>query len=243
MVEKIPTTAERVLTICNSQLGVKEDPPNSNKQKYGVWANKNGQKWCAIVVAWVFAKAGYDLRNISRNYAYTPSFFRELCDAGWTLITQKKEGKPADVVFFNFPGDTVNNSGIQHVGIIESNHPSGSYIYSYEGNTSITSDDNGGEYQLRKRPYSYIDRIVRPPYSVGLPVKYILKRTLKVRKLKYMKGADVKKVQKLVKATVDGIYGPETAAKVGSWQRKMELKVDGVFGPKSAKAAGWLYVG
>ena len=52
-----------------------------------------------------------------------------------------------------------------------------------------------------------------------------------------MRGEDVGKVQELVGATVDGVYGPKTAAAVAAWQRARGLKSDGVWGPVSRATA------
>ena len=46
-------------------------------------------------------------------------------------------------------------------------------------------------------------------------------------------------IQRLVGAAVDGIYGPETTAKVKAWQARNGLVADGIWGPKSdAKGFG-----
>jgi peptidoglycan hydrolase-like protein with peptidoglycan-binding domain len=47
------------------------------------------------------------------------------------------------------------------------------------------------------------------------------------------KGPEVKKVQELVGATVDGDYGPKTEAAVKKWQAEHDLHVDGIWGPGS----------
>ena len=51
------------------------------------------------------------------------------------------------------------------------------------------------------------------------------------------KGEAVKAVQTLVGATVDGSYGPKTAAKVMVWQAANGLKADGAFGKLSMAMA------
>lgn len=43
----------------------------------------------------------------------------------------------------------------------------------------------------------------------------------------------VKSIQKLVGAKQDGIYGPDTTAKVKAWQKKNGLVADGIWGPRS----------
>lgn len=57
------------------------------------------------------------------------------------------------------------------------------------------------------------------------------------------KGADVKRVQKAVGATVDGDFGPKTEKAVQSFQRKHHLTADGIVGPKTVKALGWAWKG
>lgn len=48
---------------------------------------------------------------------------------------------------------------------------------------------------------------------------------------------DVRLVQAVVGAATDGVYGPDTAAKVKAWQKARGLAADGVWGPKSDAAA------
>lgn len=51
-----------------------------------------------------------------------------------------------------------------------------------------------------------------------------------------MSGDDVRQVQHIVGAKVDGIFGPETRAKVIDFQAKMGVTRDGIVGPKTWKA-------
>ena len=44
-------------------------------------------------------------------------------------------------------------------------------------------------------------------------------------------GSEVEAVQELLGATVDGIYGPNTEARVKEFQRQADLVADGVVGP------------
>lgn len=243
----IPTTATEVLSIASRELGTKESPSGSNKQKYGEWAGRNGVAWCAIFVTWVFARAGFDWRGRIPGHAYTPTLERELRAQGFVKV-DPYNAKPGDVVFFDFP-DSVNR--IQHVGIVEGNDPiHARQLITLEGNTSQRSDDNGGEVQRRYRPYRYVKSILRPPYTV--PAKRptrankrvpVIKRVLKYRRIFAMRGEDVKLVQALVGAKVDGAFGPKTSAAVKAWQRKKGLYADGEFGPRSTRAAGWVWGG
>lgn len=51
-----------------------------------------------------------------------------------------------------------------------------------------------------------------------------------------MSGDDVRQVQNIVGATVDGIFGPETRSKVIDFQAKMNLVQDGIVGENTWKA-------
>lgn len=53
-----------------------------------------------------------------------------------------------------------------------------------------------------------------------------------------MRGEDVRVVQAIVGADVDGWYGPKTEARVKAWQREHGLKPDGIVGPLTRAAMG-----
>lgn len=50
------------------------------------------------------------------------------------------------------------------------------------------------------------------------------------------RGPAVVRVQKIVGATADGVYGPNTKAKVAAWQKAKGLDADGIWGPASEAA-------
>lgn len=54
-------------------------------------------------------------------------------------------------------------------------------------------------------------------------------RTLK----RGMEGPDVKKMQKILGVSADGVFGPGTLAAVKKWQRANGLEADGIVGPKT----------
>jgi hypothetical protein len=122
------TTVNTVLRRAQSQLGVHEDPPGSNICAYTKWYGTSGP-WCGMFVSWVFSHAGLPLpATTAKGFAYTPS------GAAWF----QRQGRwtrtpwPGYVVFFNWPGDSINR--ISHVGIVESVRVDGSVI-TIEGNT------------------------------------------------------------------------------------------------------------
>jgi peptidoglycan hydrolase-like protein with peptidoglycan-binding domain len=76
--------------------------------------------------------------------------------------------------------------------------------------------------------------------ALEIPAQPHLTRTLRLTR-PWTRGTDVRRIQALVGAHVDGIYGPATEQHVRTWQRSKHITVDGIFGPQSAKAAGWTY--
>lgn len=67
---------------------------------------------------------------------------------------------PGDLVMFDFKGGHTKRD---HVGIVISS--SGNTVYTVEGNTSVTSNDNGGAVMRRTRYKSQITSFIRPKYD------------------------------------------------------------------------------
>ena len=66
--------ARPILEVCDSFVGIKENPPRSNKTILGARYGRNGVAWCGIAVAMAYQDAGMDLRKIlTPNMACTPS--------------------------------------------------------------------------------------------------------------------------------------------------------------------------
>ena len=68
--------------------------------------------------------------------------------------------KPGDIVFMHF---RQSSTATEHVGIVESVHST--YVTTIEGNTSTTSQDNGGAVMRRSRALSCITGAYRPWYN------------------------------------------------------------------------------
>ena len=73
----------------------------------------------------------------------------------WTETPQ-----PGDVAIFDFSGNHTRNA---HTGIVKSY--SGTTAVTIEGNTSITSNDNGGAVMQRSRSRTVIKGYLRPKYT------------------------------------------------------------------------------
>lgn len=152
-------TAEKILQLARSQLGVKESPANSNRVKYnaayyGREVSGSDYAWCAVFVWWCFREAGASgLYYGGKKTAYCPalmSYHKAQAVSG--------DYQPGDVVFFNFKG----KKNAAHVGICES--WDGKYITTIDGNTGSGDQANGGAVLRQRRDKKYIVGAYRPQY-------------------------------------------------------------------------------
>lgn len=151
-----------LICIANGEVGTKENPAGSNRVKYGEWYGLNGEPWCAMFVSWCFSKIkALDL--IGGKFAYCPDGVAYAKNNGLWLDRAEKP-QPGDVVFF------ANEKGVAcHVGIVLSRNGSES-VTTIEGNTSQSSNDNGGAVMKRVRTYGakgsswYILGFMRPKW-------------------------------------------------------------------------------
>jgi hypothetical protein len=137
----------KVVDIARKQIGVSEQPPDSNQTKYNAWFGLPSQPWCGMFVSWCYYAAGIELPKIGFS---KPGFAGcQTAVAYW-----KKAGKltnipkPGDIVFYDFNGD----GRYDHTGIFV-RHLNDLQFEAIEGNTSIQNQANGGSVMLRKRNY------------------------------------------------------------------------------------------
>ncbi len=141
--------AETILTIARAEVGVEESPANSNNVKYNTayYGGKvSGSKfpWCCAFIWWVFQQAGASTLFFNgQKTAYCPTLMDDFRKKSRFFTSGFK---PGDIVFF---GKTKNGTAT-HVGIIEDVNADGT-VTTIEGNTSVTSDDNGGAVMRRVR--------------------------------------------------------------------------------------------
>lgn len=170
-------TAAAVISIAKAELGYKESPAGSNSTKFNRWYYGSDVRapWCAAFVSWVLDQAGVD----GYRHVYTPSGVAIFKNAGrWHDGTAGIQA--GDVAYFDFP-DSVYR--VQHVGFVTGPVKNGT-IPTIEGNTSVTSDDNGGEVQARVRPISYVVGYGRPLYRKP-PSTYVVTAKGKVQRDKF----------------------------------------------------------
>ena len=157
-----------LLKVARGELGVKENPANSNKVKYNDWyygrpVSGSAYPWCSVFVTWCFYHAGMlDLAFGSLNEA------RKAVAEGarnWKVLAENKKQwvtsgyQPGDVVVFDLDG----NGSIDHVGIVELVTDQGD-LFCIEGNTAVGNDSNGGEVMRRQRSTKLIAGAFRPAY-------------------------------------------------------------------------------
>lgn len=188
-------TVNQILALAQSQIGTTEYPPNSNNVIYntayyghdvqdGVPTKKDKYPWCAVFVWWVFAQ-------------FTPCLVKKTasCEnmAQWFKDNGKWGSTPhrGDVVFFKF---NTNNRWTNHVGIVKEVLDGGAKLITIEGNTSTSSDDNGGAVMERTRT-SNIVGFGRPAYSENVPAPTTNNYTYGVDVSKYQGDIDWKAVK------------------------------------------------
>ena len=145
------------IRIAEMEEGTKEVPANSNHVKYNTWfygreVRGSQYPWCCAFIAWVFRGTGLFPKTASCAYALD-----------WYEQRSQRVSKPqpGDLVFFRF---STNQRRTNHIGLVVGFQ--GDKIVTIEGNTSRTSQDNGGKVMERVRDYKNIVAFCRPAYEV-----------------------------------------------------------------------------
>ena len=161
-------TAERILQIARSELGVKESPPNSNNVKYNtayygqeVWDGKEGGKypWCMTFQWWLFHQAEADGLFYGGKKTASCGTLMDYARAHGQLVTSGYQ--PGDLLFLRF---SRSRTSPEHVGLLKEARSNGTYI-TIEGNTGLEDDANGGQVQQRVRYAWQVLAAYRPHYD------------------------------------------------------------------------------
>lgn len=161
--------AQELVSWAQSQIGTKESPANSNRVWYWDFykehcgVNYQGSPWCAAFVTCGMTLIGqWNFTKDEGRFRYCPSL------VSWA----KQQGEWLDRNAICQPGDIIlfaNGNVACHVGIVEK-RISSSQVQTIEGNTSASSNDNGGSVMRRVRTYGnvgsswYILGFVRPKW-------------------------------------------------------------------------------
>lgn len=222
-------TANDVISLAASFLGVHEEPPGSNNvifntDYYGYPVSGASYPWCCAYVWDIFRMAGAsELFYDGRKTAYCPTV------AQWAYETGRDrtfdEAEYGDLVLFDWDGDGVAD----HIGFVVGLN--GGVLETIEGNTSDTDHSNGGWVLGRRRYRESVLMIVHIDYDEVYmfdvsPIKYgacgndvrlwqILLRGYKI------KGADGKQM------VIDGSFGENVKFGTKEFQRKKKLPITG----------------
>lgn len=157
-------TAKKIVKRAIQEIGVKEKPVNSNKVKYNTWfygkeVSGASYPWCCVFICWLFYIVGAaNLFCGGSKVAYCPtveSYYKK--KNRWYPNTKGKRG---DLCLMDF-----GKGRASHIGIVEKKNSDGTYTV-VEGNTSISSNDNGGCVMRRVRSRSVIRGFARPNYKI-----------------------------------------------------------------------------
>ena len=227
--------AGAVLKEAAKWIGTKEDPPNSNNvifntHYYGRKVSGVNYAWCCAFVWDIFRMCGLsELFYDGKKTAYCPtveSYYKSI--GRWFSYPQR-----GDLALFNWSGGKV----AQHIGFVE--QVKEGTIITIEGNTSVTSNDNGGSVMRMERKISQCTGFARPAYGMETVSKSPAVDTSTYPTLRYGdSGAWVYLLQNAlilrgypVEAT--GSFNNVTKAQVLSFQKNYKLSVDGVVGQKT----------
>ena len=235
-------SAARLVEVALAEIGYIEGPKD-NETKYGAFTKSNFQPWCGSFVMWCANEAGVKIPNT----VYTPAGAAAFLKAGtWQKV---EEATPAvgDIAYFDFPNDGVDR--ISHVGIVVKVNDDGTVDVA-EGNTSPDKKGdqrNGGQACLKNRAYKkkngsklrksqpvFIVGFGRPAFGQAVKTKVDAPKA-PAKPVSFTKdikqgdkGAAVKAIQKGLKLTADGDFGPGTKKAVEKFQGSNGLTVTGV---------------
>ena len=156
-------TVQQIIIKAKAELGVMENPAGSNNVKYNTWYYGREvhdhdinptitYPWCVVFLAWLFKSE----QGLLKKTASSSDLYRWFKAKGQIAL----KPQPGDIVFFKW--DTKQSYIADHVGLVIS--VSGNVINTIEGNTSTTSQDNGGKVMQRNR-YTNIVGYARPKYK------------------------------------------------------------------------------
>ncbi len=152
-------TVSELLAVARGEIGVKEDPADSNRVKYntayyGREVQGPAYPWCAAFLWWCSQKAGvaWPVKTASCGALRTAAQkVGQWVEAAAVL--------PGDIVLYDFGTDGAPD----HCGVVE--YVKNGTVTSIEGNTAPNNDANGGMVMRRVRPIRQVVGAFRPEYE------------------------------------------------------------------------------
>jgi hypothetical protein len=254
-------TKQEFLFWAASQIGTTENPRGSNKVPY--WLNTkrewNGNAWCAAFLQSGAKVGGKDMTDdFGWGPFYVPQIARDAQEAGQWHTSPKV-------------GDWVvmGKTKKSHIGVVEKVIRTGALgstdlvVQTIEGNTSPTnvgSQNNGDGVYRKKRTGKFVRGFFRPNYAPSNNTATAPHPPSTPSTAPHAPAAtrwtrnDIRALQQLLEASVDGHWGPDTDRRGGAFravaaasvphskaqirivQGIVDVPVDGSYGPASRAA-------
>ncbi len=151
-----------IINIALKEVGYKENPPNSNNSKYGIWFGLNKVAWCGLFASWCYNEAKHPLGVVD--------YSKGVAGAAFALNFYRKRNKitktphMSDLILYDWQLD----KSPDHIGIFYRWLDEKKGIFqSIEGNTSLGNQSNGGEVMMRERIVKHVQVFIDP---LGLPL-------------------------------------------------------------------------
>ncbi len=146
-------TGKKVVAVAAKEIGVTENPANSNHVKYNTWyygkeVSGSAYPWCMAFVQWCYWKAGFKLPYATASCSALRNWYAK--NHPECIVSKPQAG---DIVIYNFG----------HTGILEK--AGNGTVTVIEGNTSSSnagSQSNGGGVFRRTRKTSLVRAYIRP---------------------------------------------------------------------------------
>lgn len=220
----------KLLILAKSQIGTKENPANSNNIKYnteyyGKQVSGSSYSWCCVFIWWLFKQCDLSEYFYDNKKCASCTDLMNYYKRNGKIIT--KDYKPGDIIFFQFDKD----SYADHMGIVESS--TSSTVTCIEGNTSSTSEDDGGCVMRRTRKLS----LVMCGARIFEEQKENNKISIEIEELNQGNTSMYNKTLQILLnyygydcGKVDGIFGNNTMSAVKKFQLSNKLTQDGIVG-------------
>lgn len=225
--------SREVISLARSQLGVTDDPPGSNRNKYTAWFGVN-TGWAAIFISWLFDQVG-KANLVDQTASITQQ-------GKWFQNRERWGDRPrlGAIVYLGSP------TSFTHVGIVESVLSDTSFS-TIEGNRD-------GSVQRVQRDLTNVAGFGYPQYPVIVPLASEVSVSALTAAAKDLDGSSaddqVRTVQaalgreSLLSGEIDGQFGPVTSTAYAEWQRRCGFAgdaADGIPGEASLKKLGDKY--
>ena len=150
------TLGNAALKVAREYIGVKENPPGSNKVSFSEWYGIVGP-WCAMFVTFCMVQAGSKTFSKGVRYAYCPYILTDAKQNRGMTVVQPDNARSGDIVLYSWNHDGVAN----HVGLVATPPNGGISFLAVEGNTGVGADSDGGEVMIRQRHIKDVIAFVR----------------------------------------------------------------------------------